>query len=330
MLTKDDIIGYSAMIPTPCKAGEAGWDNEHSVDLDETERMVKNLVKDGVGSFAVNGTTGECAALLWEEKLEFNKCIIEANNGSVPVFSGVTALGTKETVRQMKAFKDLGADGAFVGLPLWQTPSNEMMVQFYQDLGEAVPDMAIMIYSNPMFFKSTFPVEFWQGIGKRAPTVVTNKFVGNMMDMPNAFADLEASMDGAPNVAFLPIDFLAPVAYGIVGDRIKGVWSTSCAMGPEPIIAMVDAMHGADQKAMGVILHDMHDLPNPIIDFAEFPKYNVQVEKTRTNAAGYINAGPVRAPYQYMPDDWRKGCEESGVAWAKYCKTFPAAPSRSA
>ncbi|HAC33092.1 MAG TPA: aldolase [Gammaproteobacteria bacterium] len=328
MLTKDDIVGFSAMIPTPCLPGQDGWDAENSVDLDETARMVEKLVQDGAGNFAVNGTTGECAALLWEEKLEFNKCIIETNNGRIPVFSGVTALGTKETVRQMKAFKDLGADGVFVGLPLWQTPSIEMMVQFYADLAEAVPDMPIMIYSNPMFFKSTFPVEFWQGVGKRCPTVITNKFVGNMGDMPNVYADLEASMDAAPNVAFLPIDFLAPVAYQHVGDRIKSVWSTSCSMGPEPVIAMVKALQAGDAEAMGKILHDMHELPNPILDIREFPKFNVQVEKTRTNAAGYINAGPVRAPYQYMPDDWREHTVASGKAWAEYCKTFPAAPSR--
>ena len=328
MLTKDDIVGYSAMIPTPCLPGKEGWDAEHSVDLDETERMVENLIKDGAGNFAVNGTTGECAALLWEEKVEFNKCIIDTNKGRVPVFSGVTALGTKETVRQMKAFRDLGSDGVFVGLPLWQTPSLEMMVQFYADLAEAVPDMPIMIYSNPMFFKSTFPVEFWAGVGQRCPTVITNKFVGNMVDMPNVFADLEASMDAAPNVAFLPIDFLAPMAYDLVGDRIKAVWSTGCSMGPEPVIALVNALQAGDAEELGKLAHAIHGLPNAIPSFKEFPMYNVQVEKTRTNAAGYINAGPVRAPYQHMPDDWRELVVASGKAWAEFCKTFPPAPSR--
>ena len=29
----------------------------------------------------------------------------------------------KETIQQMRGLKDVGADGAFVGLPLWQTPT---------------------------------------------------------------------------------------------------------------------------------------------------------------------------------------------------------------
>ena len=62
-----------------------------------------------------------------------------------------------------------------MGLPLWQTPTIDNSVAFYQDLGEAVPDLPIMIYSNASFFKTDFPHEFWAGIGKRAATVVTNK-----------------------------------------------------------------------------------------------------------------------------------------------------------
>ena len=41
MLTKDDIRGVSAMIPTPCKEGQGGWQYENSVDLDETAAYEK-------------------------------------------------------------------------------------------------------------------------------------------------------------------------------------------------------------------------------------------------------------------------------------------------
>jgi trans-o-hydroxybenzylidenepyruvate hydratase-aldolase len=320
MLSKDDIRGVSAMIPTPCKEGQGGWQYEDSVDLEETARMIQKLVSAGVGSIAANGTTGECAALTLEEKLAFTDTIVQVNRKRVPVFAGVTTLGVKETVRQMRAFRELGADGVFVGLPLWQTPTLENSVKFYQDLADAVPDMGIMIYANPLFFKSTFPVEFWQGVGKRCPTVVTCKYVGNLMDPPNMLKDLPASMDAAPQVQFLPIDFAAPGAYALVGERLKGMWSTSCAMGPEPVVALMRAIEAGDQAAMGAIMADLHHLPQPIADFRELPKYNVQVEKARCNAAGYIKAGPCRAPYEDMPTDWMAGIEASGRAWAELCE----------
>ncbi len=322
MLTAQDVTGISAMIPTPCKPGQDKWSDENSVDLDETARMIENLIQGGIGSIAANGTTGECAALSWEEKVAFTQTIIEVANGRVPVFAGVTTLGTKETVKQMRAFRELGANGCFVGLPLWQTPTIENSVQFYADMGEAVPDMGIMVYANPFFFKSTFPTEFWVGVGKRAPTVICTKYVGNMRDMPNVFAELAASIDAAPNCAFLPIDAFAPIAYAAAGDRIKGVWSTSCAMGPEPVVGMMDALAAGDTERMGEIAHAMHELPNPLVDVHQFASYNVQVEKERCNAAGYVKAGPSRAPYRDLPDDWRAAAQANGKAWAEFRKKF--------
>lgn len=322
MLTAQDMTGIAAMIPTPCKAGQDRWSDENSVDLDETARMIESLIADGIGSIAANGTTGECAALSWEEKCAFTQTIVEVTKKRIPVFAGVTTLGTKETVKQMRAFKAMGADGAFVGLPLWQTPTIENSVKFYADMGEAVPDMGIMIYANPFFFKSSFPTEFWAGVGKRAPTVICNKYVGNMRDMPNVFAELEASMNAAPNCAFLPIDAFAPMAYRAVGNRIKGVWSTSCTMGPEPVVAMLNALLAGDVKHMGEIAHAMHELPNPIVDISQFASYNVQIEKARCNAAGYVNAGPTRAPYQDLPETWRQTAEANGRAWREFRRQF--------
>jgi len=97
------------------------------------------------------------------------------------------------------------------------------------------------------------------------------------------------------------------------------MWSTSCAMGPEPIVALQRALEAGDKARMGEIMHDLHSLPNAIPDFKDFSKYNVQVEKIRCNAAGYIKAGPCRAPYQDIPDDWRALCEASGKAWGELC-----------
>ncbi|WP_440941093.1 dihydrodipicolinate synthase family protein, partial [Immundisolibacter sp.] len=282
--------------------------------------MTEQLIAAGIGSIAANGTTGECAALTLEEKLAFTRTIVEVARGRVPVFAGITTLGTKETVRQMRLFRELGADGGFVGLPLWQTPTLTNSVKFYADLGEAVPDMGLMVYANPLFFKSTFPVEFWEGVGKQCPTVVTCKYVGNLLDPKNMLKDLPASMDAAPQVQFMPIDFAAPMAYDMVGDRLKAMWSTSCAMGAEPIVALQQAIDAGDKARIGEIMHDLHELPNAIPDFKEFSKYNVQVEKIRCNAAGYIKAGPIRAPYEDIPDDWRTLCEASGKAWAELCE----------
>jgi len=105
------------MVPTPCKENAEGWDATDSVDLDETARMTENYIRAGIGVIAACGTTGECAALLWEEKRAFVDTIVQVNRKRVPVFAGATALGTKETIQQMRGLRDVGADGAFVVYP---------------------------------------------------------------------------------------------------------------------------------------------------------------------------------------------------------------------
>ena len=40
---------------------------------------------------------------------------------------------------------------------------------------KALPDVPIMVYANAMFFKSEFPSVFWEGVAKKAPTVITSK-----------------------------------------------------------------------------------------------------------------------------------------------------------
>ena len=320
MLTKDDIRGVSVMAPTPCKPGADGWDSTDSVDLEETARMTENLIRDGVGSIAFNGTTGECAALLMEEKQAFWGTIVDVAKKRIPLFAGCTALGTKETIRQMRIARDMGFDGAFVGLPLWQTPTLENSVQWFADLSEAVPELGIMVYSNQMFFKSVFPTPFWAGVGKRAPRVITNKVAYSTDHL------LEDIRVAGHQVNFMPAAE-GPTFYqtwrGCRGD-INAVWSTSAAMGPEPMVALADAIAKDDEARVKEIAHDIHNVPffQPGMDWADFPKVNVQFEKARFNAAGYINCGPTRAPYRDLPEVWAKAAEANGKGWAELRKKY--------
>ena len=167
--------GCSALPPSPLVEGGAGWDDSMSVDLDEATRLAVQMVDDGASGIGLCGTTGECATLLWSEKVAMYGAVIDAVAGRVPVWCGTTALGTREVVLQMRAAKDLGAAAAFVGLPLWQTPTMDNAVGFFADLGEAVPDLPIMVYANSFFFKFDFSVRFWEGIAAKAPTVIATK-----------------------------------------------------------------------------------------------------------------------------------------------------------
>ena len=125
MLSAADVTGLLALPPSPLKADGEHLTDADTLDLDEATRLAGQMIDDGAAAIGLCGTTGECATLLWDEKVALYDAIISTVAGRVPVWCGTTALGTREVVRQMRVAKELGAAAAFVGLPLWQTPTGK-------------------------------------------------------------------------------------------------------------------------------------------------------------------------------------------------------------
>ncbi|MCY3925591.1 MAG: dihydrodipicolinate synthase family protein [bacterium] len=311
MLSVDDIAGVYVLPPTPCLPEAGGWDAVDSVDLEETARMTDWLIKPGVTGLGLFGTTGEGHSLLWPEKLRCAESAVEAAAGRVQIFGGVTALGTREVIRQMRGLRDAGVDGALVGLPLWQTPTLENAVGFFADLSAAVPDMAVMVYSNSWYFKYDFPVAFWEGLASRAPTVVAAKVTHgfrNYREEVAAVGDRINMMPGDPGIFR---------AWDIVGSAIDAVWSTQAALGPEPVVALLAAIRSGDGDLVERIIADFRAVPSyaPAGAMAnrdhtdDFARYNTQVAKWRLNASGLIAAGPMRPPYTDLPESWKRRVE---------------------
>ena len=328
-VTAEDVKGYISMPPTPCKEGAGGWDSPDSVDLEKSEKMFNLLTGSGVSVFALCGTTGENAALLWDEKHAYVDTAVRTVNKRAPIFAGATALGTKEVVRQMRAIRDLGAEGCFVGLPLWQTPTHKMSVQFFADLSEAVPDMSIMVYSNFTFFKSDFLADFWEEIAQRAPTVVTDKVSHGISHIADDVRVTRGQVKFIPNTgAFLTAEKEVP-------GKLNAIWNTTFA--PEPLVAFIDAFNSGDRKRADEIMADISSLgsgqagrqqgPAPAEGYkafsarmlTEFASFNAQVHKVEWNASGYLEGGvgPFRAPYTDMPEDWARALEEHAQKWMK-------------
>src|SRR5712692_8104843 len=114
MIEASDIRGVYAIIPTPARENASQWDATDTVDLDETARVVNQLIADGVDGLITTGTTGECATLLPEEYAAFVECAVKAVDQRIPLFCGAGSLGTRQTIRMVKLVRDAGADGCMV------------------------------------------------------------------------------------------------------------------------------------------------------------------------------------------------------------------------
>lgn len=306
-LAADDLTGILALPPTPVREGVPLLGADSTVDLDEAERVADQLVVDGVSSIGLCGTTGECAALTWAERSELYATVVDIVAGRVPIFAGATALGTREVVSQVKALADLGVDGAFIGLPLWQTPTVASAVRFYADVGEACPDMPLMVYGNAFFFKFDYPPEFWEGVVATAPTVMACKVGFPLQDATRTAL--------AGRVNFLRGETMMLDAWRADPEAIRGGWATSAAMGPEPWVAFFQALAEDDQGKAAKIADDISSVPTAVADRAMFASYNTQMEKARIDAAGYMRCGKARPPYTDFPDDWQHAADENARAW---------------
>jgi trans-o-hydroxybenzylidenepyruvate hydratase-aldolase len=61
MLKATDLTRLLAIMPTPAKPSAERFGATQTVDLDETARLVENLIRDGAKGHITVGTTGECA-----------------------------------------------------------------------------------------------------------------------------------------------------------------------------------------------------------------------------------------------------------------------------
>jgi trans-o-hydroxybenzylidenepyruvate hydratase-aldolase len=333
MLSVEDIRGVYVLPPTPCKEDAGGWDSTDSVDLEETASMTEFLMKPGVTGIALFGTTGEGHSLLYDEKREAARTVVETARGRVQIFAGATALGTREVIRQMRGLRDVGVDGALVGLPLWQTPTVENAVGFFADLSEAVPDLAVMVYSNSWFFKMKFPPEFWAGLKERAPTVVASKHTHGY---EHYLEELEV-VEGRINL--MSGEFGVFTAWHLAPKSVTATWSTQAALGPEPCVALMAAIEKGDPDAVEAVIDDFRQVPPYVprgamanFDYQDdFARYNTQVAKWRLNVSGVIKAGPLRPPYTDLPEEWKRQVEKEVRAFAalraKYAE--PGSPSSS-
>lgn len=316
LMTLDQVHGAWIIMPTPAKEGAQDWRARDTVDLDETARTVEALVGAGADAIMSLGTLGECATLTWDEKKAFMATAVEAARGRVPVFVGTTTLNTRDTIEQLLYARSVGVTGTMLGLPMWCPVTVPVAVQFYRDVAEAVPDMAICIYANAEAFRFDYPAAFWAQVAE-LPQVVCAKYLG----IGTLLRDINASKR---RIRFLPINNDYYGAARMEPEFCTAFWSGGAVCGPELVTALRDEVKLARQSGDWSRARKLSDAAGaasalffPPGGMAEFARYNIGLEKTRANAGGWMKAGPCRPPYHLVPEPLLEGARKSGQRWAE-------------
>lgn len=313
--------GLYAIVPTPALPGSARWDARATVNLDETARVVDQLVHDGVGGIIALGTTGECPTLSSREYGDFVRCVAQVVDHRVPLYIGATALGLHDVIDRLRVLRDADVDGTLLGLPMWQPLTEQMAVDYYAAVYDAFPDVNVMVYANERAFRFPFrtATDFWKALVDRAPTVTSAKF-----SRADTVATLRTATSGRIN--FLPSDMVAQEFAALDPGATTALWATAASMGPWPCKALIDAISQRDAAAVKRIAADIAWSNEPIetilADQSVFASYNIQVEKVRIDTAGYCKAGPVRPPYDAMPDEFVAASVQCGERWREMCDRY--------
>jgi len=312
MITAKDLKGALAIMPTPAKDGAERLDATNTVDLDETARITDALVRDGAAGIMALGTMGECATTSQADYETYVDCLLKTVRGRIPTFVGTTALGGHEIARRIKFVKGLGATGTLLGIPMWQPANVDMAVKFYADVAATFPDFPIMVYANPRAFRFDFGVDFWEGVAQKAPTVMSAKFSS------------KAILKQSVAVSKGRVNFVPPIGLAYEFAQISPESQTTCwipSVGPQVAIALMSALAAKDAERAKAIAADITwaNEPHHAITGSQevFASYNIQLEKVLMAASGYCKTGPIRPPYDYIPDDYRKAATEGGQRYAK-------------
>ncbi|AYY15006.1 aldolase [Actinobacteria bacterium YIM 96077] len=299
-ITGRDMRGVMAYPPTPALPGAERVDAVDTVDLAETERMIRTLIEDGVDAIALNGTLGECATLTLDEWKAFAACAQEAAQATrpgFPLFIGTTTLNTRDTVARMRYLADLGVTGTLLGRPMWGEMTGPVMETFYRDVAEAVPELAICVYDNTAAFRGIIPRSVYRTL-VQLPQVVAVKYAGGASVGFRYHNDMAHTQTSFP---LMPIETDWFPAWEMYGEELVGMaWSSTTACGPAPVLALRDALREGRIEDARWLTERLRWAHEPFLvgqDFMEFSKYNVPLEKIRVNEAGYIHVGTSRPPY---------------------------------
>lgn len=137
-----NLTGLNAAPFTPFKTNG-------SLALDTIEKMAKVLVSNGVSGAFINGSTGECASLSFEER----KILMTEWGKQDVTLKKVAMLGGNSTVEMrelMQHAADSGMDGVSILSPYYFKPKDAgRLVDFCAEVASAVPTLPFYFYHIP-------------------------------------------------------------------------------------------------------------------------------------------------------------------------------------
>ncbi len=316
-ITMQDIRGVVGIIPTPATEDADHWSAAETIELAQTEKMVNTILDANVDVIMTTGTFGECATLTEEELRTFVRAVVHTVGGKCPVFAGITTLNTRDTIRRGRELVEIGADGLFVGRPMWLSLDDTAIVRFYRDVAEALPNVPLVVYDNPSAFKGKISRDVYRALAE-IPEVVAAKHVGG----PELESDL---IEIGDKVRILPLEVDWYELARKYPQQAQACWSGGVACAPAPLIALRDEIFAENWTRAHAISERISWAVRAMFpggDMSKFMDYSIPLGHLRFEEAGLFKPGPSRPPYLDAPEAYKEGSRLCGQRWAQLQREF--------
>ncbi|SFT01053.1 dihydrodipicolinate synthase family protein [Halostagnicola kamekurae] len=139
-----DPLGAHGVIPPTVTA----FHENEDLDLETTAALARFVVDAGSQGVFPLGTNGEFALLSSDERARVVEAVADEVGDDVPVFAGVGAPSTRETVRNATRAERLGADGLIVVTPYYYDLESDGLREHYRAVAAAT-ESPIYLYHIP-------------------------------------------------------------------------------------------------------------------------------------------------------------------------------------
>ncbi|RYE31844.1 MAG: 4-hydroxy-tetrahydrodipicolinate synthase [Sphingobacteriaceae bacterium] len=133
--------GTGVAVITPFQTGG-------TVDFPALEKILENLIGNGIDYLVSLGTTGESAALSSAEKKEIWAFTAKTVAGRVPLVAGIGGNYTQAVIENIQNFDKQGYDAILSVSPYYNKPTQEGIYQHYRAVAEA-SDLPLILYNVP-------------------------------------------------------------------------------------------------------------------------------------------------------------------------------------
>jgi 1-pyrroline-4-hydroxy-2-carboxylate deaminase len=252
-----------------------------SLDMSMFFKNIDAQLEAGVHGIILGGTLGESSVLSFDEKIQLTTETVKYVNGKVPVILNIAEGATRDAIFWAQKAKEIGASGLMLLPPMRYSADHREVVAYFKAVANST-DLPIMIYNNPVDYKTLVTIEMFEEL-KECTNIQaikeSTRDISNVTRMRNHFGDRYKILCGVDTLA---MEELVMGADGWVAGLV-------CAFPKETVAVYHLVKNGENEKALRIYRWFL-----PLLELDIHPKL-VQYIKLAEQMTG-IGTEWVRAP----------------------------------